>query len=256
MVLKPDSSLIGTLESDDEDPQKAGRAFFLAIEGIDGAGKTTLARAVVDSLCASKSDAVYLPFPSQVGEIGQLCRRVLSGEAKIDMQALGHLLVADAIDYSQRIAEFLDDGITVIADRYPTISGWVYQSQYQAVDVILAYQQAGTLLRLPDITFILDLPEAAARKRRMARGEPDHVLSANASSDEYYTRLRQAYHAYYYMHAKSTLILNAVNTTADLVAAVLDIHQRLVDTNSDFGSTETVKLEHIDDEDAQGEADE
>jgi dTMP kinase len=208
-----------------------GRAPFLAVEGIDGAGKSTVARELARALHAVRPNQVALfPFPSIQGEVGKLIRRVFEGEAVVSTAALGHLMAADAIDFQERLQVLYQTSTTVICDRYALISGWVYQTQTQPLDVVLAYQQSGMLITVPDVTFILDVSEATACKRCEERAGPAKPIFYDQAAPGYFHRLRTAYHAYYYMHAKSTMVLDGEKSVDQLVAEIIAVHDQVAAT--------------------------
>jgi len=91
---------------------------FICIEGLDGCGKTTQAKLLVEKLQKSHN-AVYTAEPSR-GKIGTFIRnRILYGEKRppTDVEAL--LFAADRIEHVENeIKPALAQGQLVISDRY------------------------------------------------------------------------------------------------------------------------------------------
>lgn len=110
----------------------ARRGKLFVLEGPDGVGKTTLARALVKTLGGSTGRYLYLAFPGGGrGSIGELVYRIHharreSGLERLTASALQILHVAahaDEIEHSIRPA--LAAGKTVLLDRF-WWSAWVY----------------------------------------------------------------------------------------------------------------------------------
>ena len=135
---------------------------LIAVEGIDGAGKTTQAKRLVRLLNRMGVKAAYTREPTG-GSIGKLVRRHLSGRRTYSEETITLLFAADRLDHIQRFIEpQLKRGVTIVADRY------VHSS--------IAYQAAATgmrewvisvnsLARRPDISIFVDVnpKEALAR---------------------------------------------------------------------------------------------
>ncbi|MEM2858863.1 MAG: dTMP kinase [Nitrososphaerota archaeon] len=138
------------------------RGYLIAIEGIDGAGKTVNARWLVRRLRSCGYKAVYTREPTD-GPVGRLLRRMLRrGETGPEMDAL--LFAADRLYHVRRFLEpKLMSGYIVVSDRY------LYSS--------IAYQGALTGDRAwvellnkhcpePDLAIYLDVdPDTGLRRK-------------------------------------------------------------------------------------------
>jgi dTMP kinase len=144
-----------------------GRGVLVAIEGIDGAGKTTQARALHASLSAAGVASISTKEPTN-GEWGTKIRR----SATIGRLPVGEELHAFLEDRKEHVRDELEPalgaGKVVIVDRY-------YLST-------VAYQGArgldpAELLRLnafappPDLLFILDIDPKLGLERVGKRGD-------------------------------------------------------------------------------------
>src|SRR5262245_50796325 len=132
---------------------------LIVLEGIDGAGTTTQAARVAETLRAAGRDVHLTREPSD-GPVGKLLREMLAGGhapagQRIDPTTMALLFAADRADHLQReVLPALARGAIVVSDR------WYHSS--------LAYQGEGeerawirTLnarARRPDLTVILDVP--------------------------------------------------------------------------------------------------
>lgn len=97
---------------------------FVVVEGVDGAGKTTLAGALTTHWHGLGIDVFSCAFPSRFTVSGQHMRRCLATGQVLPNSAVYHML-ADMADMTPKITARLQEGV-VLADRY-TMSTAVYQ---------------------------------------------------------------------------------------------------------------------------------
>ncbi len=152
-----------------------GAGFFLTLEGVDGAGKSTLARLLQARLGAAGLEVTLTREPGGSEGAEDIRRLLVEGDPD-RWSAQTELLLFNAAraDHVEKlIRPALDRGEVVICDRY--------------VDSTRAYQSVGRGAKLsdvdalhnrmigldPDLTLILDLdPEiAGGRQTGAARGE-------------------------------------------------------------------------------------
>ncbi|MCX7019853.1 MAG: dTMP kinase [bacterium] len=100
---------------------------LVAFEGIDGAGKSTQARAAVEALTAQGRDAVMLREPTD-GPHGRRLREIMTaGREHVDPMDEFRLFLDDRReDVALNIAPALERGAVVCIDRY-YISSMAYQ---------------------------------------------------------------------------------------------------------------------------------
>lgn len=156
---------------------------FIVIEGVDGAGTTTLA-AKLGEHCRNVRIPVHVTAQPSGGPIGAMIRQILShrlvvhtdiGPRAPSWATMGLLFAADRLDHLEaEILPMLRDGVTVICDRYD-LSSLAYQSATSSDDRA-EVEKAVTWLRQinghavrPDLTIVLDCPFEVAAKRRRAR---------------------------------------------------------------------------------------
>lgn len=90
---------------------------LIAIEGIDGSGKTTQAHELVKKLNEAGRSAVYTKEPTD-GEIGRFIREILTGKKKFEPFAFQYLFVADRVVHQEEVQKYLADGKIVVSDRF------------------------------------------------------------------------------------------------------------------------------------------
>ena len=181
---------------------------FITIEGIDGSGKTTQARLLVDWLTGlgCRVQAAREPGGTEAGM--QLRELVLSSERSISPEAELFLYLADrAINASEVVRPALAEERIVVCERH-TDSTLAYQGYGRGLDIELL-RRLNTMatggLR-PDLTLVLDLPASKVRLdearldrlelegceflarvgqgfQELAAAEPDRIRLIEASGD-------------------------------------------------------------------------
>lgn len=147
---------------------------LITIEGIDGAGKTTVIEGTENTkgLKDKISDAVFTTEPKNKTWLGQVVRRAISNdEPKLPSTSVFFLFLAE---HANHVDDFvrpnLQDGKTVICDRYID-SRYAYQS-YELEDSVngdtldwIRTVQEQEWTEIPDKTIILDLSIDTAMER-------------------------------------------------------------------------------------------
>jgi dTMP kinase len=147
---------------------------FIALEGIDGSGKSTQTRLLAEKL-VSEGHKVYTTFEPTDSPIGSLIRNILKGRFKADHRTIAGLFVADRLDHLLNevngIVKKLEEGFTVITDRY-CFSSYAYQGTHMDMDwVIQANSMSAQILR-PDINIFIDVdPEVSMQRLYSNRGQ-------------------------------------------------------------------------------------
>jgi dTMP kinase len=147
---------------------------FIALEGIDGSGKSTQTRLLAEKL-VSEGHTVYTTFEPTDSPIGSLIRNILKGRFKADHRTIAGLFVADRLDHLLNevngIVKKLEEGFTVITDRY-CFSSYAYQGTHMDMDwVIQANSMSAQILR-PDINIFIDVdPEVSMERLYSNRGQ-------------------------------------------------------------------------------------
>lgn len=157
------------------------RGLFIVLEGVDGAGTTTIARALDERLRAvlleratatTHALSTWLTSEPTGGAFGAAVRRWFTepGERPRDPRAMPLAFCLDRYRHVEQIEGKRDQGVHVLCDRY-ALSTRAYQADVVPA-AVLDWLLAG--LPVPDVTLLLDLDlEVAARRRRDRGGEPD-----------------------------------------------------------------------------------
>ncbi|MEZ6197816.1 MAG: dTMP kinase [Planctomycetota bacterium] len=150
------------------------RGSFIAVEGIDGSGTSTQARALADALAARGRKAWLTAEPTE-GEIGRLLRRYLSGALPLsgsgpeDRRQLALLFAADRQDHlasrPDGILARLERGEDVVCARY-VLSSYAYEGDDPAELEFVRTLNAA--FPAPDLTLYLDCPVEVSLARLSA----------------------------------------------------------------------------------------
>lgn len=145
---------------------------YIALEGVDGSGKTTVGRAVVESLETSGKDAILVREPGGT-ELGEAIRVMLLDSDSLDDWAEVFLFAAQRAELVREvIAPALAAGTWVVSDRtyYSSIT---YQGRGRGLgeEKVRLINETGLDGVLPDHVFVLDVdPDVAlARQERPDR---------------------------------------------------------------------------------------
>lgn len=143
---------------------------FLVIEGIDGAGKSTICKMIEAELVAMGKKVIITQEPTH-DEIGSFIRE---GKVKgISQKAEALLFVADRAVHTEKIKEWVDEGNIVICDRY-FASTVAYQSSMlngEALDREWLIKMNEPVIVAPDVTILLDIDPEKGLKRISNRDE-------------------------------------------------------------------------------------
>lgn len=145
---------------------------FIALEGIDGSGKSTQAQLLKEELeRRGRKVTVKNPFE---GEIGAFVRTILAGEKKVSPIALQYLISANRADQQVGLVEELREGNDVIIDRYFWSAVAYAILDHPAADkedteqwLLVGQSILSHYHRfiLPDVSFFLDISSRVATQR-------------------------------------------------------------------------------------------
>ena len=155
------------------------------LEGIDGCGKSTQSKLLLEKLEGEGEKVIILKEPTKRPH-GQKLWDVLHGKRKATNEEILELFVLDRIQHvEEKIQPALDDGTVILMDRY-------YYSS-------MAYQVAGGIdveeirekhifAPKPDVVLIFDLPVSVALERVKGHSDADEF-----EKEEHLEKVREAY---------------------------------------------------------------
>jgi dTMP kinase len=192
---------------------------FLSLDGIDGVGKSTQMRLLVEWLEAQGHRVVTCRDPGST-PLGESLRELLlhSGEdrhigprAEMLMYMAARAQLVDEV-----IRPALDDGAVVVSDRY-LMANLVYQAHAGGLprEAVAAVGAIATDGVMPDRVFLLDLDPEAADERRGR--EPDRMESRGA---EYRRRLRDGFLVEAKLDPQRVTVIDATQSIEAIHAAI------------------------------------
>jgi dTMP kinase len=140
---------------------------FIALEGLDGSGKTTQAKMLATKL-EEQGISVYKTSEPTNSRIGSIIKDIFKHKMEADHRTIAALFVADRLDHllnkEDGILHKLEEGNTVICDRY-YFSSYAYQGTHLPIDwVIQANSLSADILR-PDLNIFIDVDPEVSMKR-------------------------------------------------------------------------------------------
>lgn len=142
---------------------------FVTFEGIDGSGKTTVAKMLVERLAAKGANAKYFKTPGQTKIGADLREMVLNPDNNLAPDAPFFLFVADMLQVNHEcgLADGPEDNLIAICDRYKD-STLVYQVMCANRSPFEKYLMSQTLNEFvpdPDVTVLFEVKYETAQKR-------------------------------------------------------------------------------------------
>jgi dTMP kinase len=200
------------------------RAPLITFEGVEGAGKTTLAQHLADWLRA-QGVSVRLTREPGGSPLGEHLRPLLLHEP-LDAWAELFLFLADRRQHTlQVILPALEQGAWVLCDRYAD-STLVYQGYGRGLDIALIRRlnalATGDLT--PDLTVLIDLPveDALARANAPNRFEAETLA--------FHTRIREGYLQLACAEPRRFLVLDGLQPLEALQASLKQaVRERFLD---------------------------
>jgi len=197
------------------------RGRLITIEGIDGAGKTTLAVALGDVLTAKGIDIKLLREPGGVPAAERIRELVIDPELHVTARA-------EALLYAAARAQLVEEAI----DPQLAAGRWLLLDRF--IDSSLAYQGGGRQLGIdavrsinefairtarPDRTLLLVIDQRVGRTRSHAReGTPDRL---EREQDDFFERTAAAYEQLWSEDPERIRKLDASQPPDQVLAAAL-----------------------------------
>ena len=204
------------------------RGKFIALEGLDGSGKTTQIALLHKWLKKQSYDVIPTKEPTE-GLWGEKIKGVQKGDFEVDPLSLCFAYLADRVDHLQKL--HLDSQ----RFEFPLILSDRYELSY------LAYQQADTNkdvkwllithegLPLPDLTIFLDVPpdECIVRMRRSRLPTPEKFEKSAEQLDMirkgYFIAIKKMVE-----NRQAIFVLDGTNTIELIHQKIIEIVSRVV----------------------------
>ena len=162
------------------------RGTFISFEGIDGCGKSTQVKMLLEKLNKEGIDCSLVREPGGT-QVSEEIRSVLLKNRKETMSSRAEALLMTASRAQltkEKIKPALDNGVCVIADRYKD-STLAYQGGGRGIDIeyLLELNNFATYQLEPDITILIDISSIEAQNRANI-SNPDRIENAGVEFQE------------------------------------------------------------------------
>jgi dTMP kinase len=190
---------------------------LITVEGIDGAGKTTL----VSGLAAALGDAEVLREPGGV-ELSERLRALVKDPA-LSVSARAEALIyaaARAQLVEERLRPLLDSGRRVLLDRFVD-SSLAYQGAGRGlgIEAVRELNAFGTGGLTPDRTLLLRIDPALALERMGGRGEAEDRIEREREA--FWTACARAYDELAAAEPERWVVLDATRPPEAVLQAAL-----------------------------------
>ena len=202
----------------------SNNAKFITFEGIDGCGKSTQAKLLLEYMNKSGVETILVREPGGTN-ISESIREILlhSNSGKMGDRTESLLMTASRAQLTQEIiVPNIEQGKFVIADRYSD-STLAYQGGGRNLDIewLIELNNYATFTLLPDITFFVDVrPEEALRR---LDNNKDRIEGIGI---EFQTRVRKTYHELAERFNDRYVILDGYGEKGDIHRKVLNEMRR------------------------------
>jgi dTMP kinase len=169
------------------------RGRLITIEGIDGAGKTTLAAGLLDALTARGLDVKLLREPGGVLAAERIRELVIDPDLHVTARTEALLYAAARAQLvEEAIGPLLSHGTWVLLDRFID-SSLAYQGGGRGlgIDAVRSINEFAIRTARPDRTLLLVIDRRLGRSRSRSRAaEPDRL---EREQDDFFERTAAAY---------------------------------------------------------------
>lgn len=190
---------------------------FLALEGIDGSGKSTQIQRLLERLASRRIPCYGTKEPTDA-PVGSLIHQIMTGRMTADNRVLAGLFAADRLDHllneTDGILQKVQSGVTVVTDRY-YFSSYAYHSVDVDMDWVIDGNRLSAELLRPDVTIFLDVPVQKALER-IGRGRSHTELF---EKEDRLTAVREKYfEAFRRLQSTEAVAVIDADADADTVA--------------------------------------
>lgn len=188
------------VELDIELKKNPYKGLYIALEGIDGSGKTTQAKHLAEYFRSKGKSVIETREPRKEGIIGDIVQKVLTGKIKMSSITLQYLFSTDrTIHHEELVIPSLKKGQIVITDRcfwsavvYGILDRTGGKYDYKTGDFLLIAHSILSMYHqflVPDYTFCLDI----SLKTALSRIDQKHAKKEIYEKEEKLKKLIKGY---------------------------------------------------------------
>ena len=146
---------------------------FIVIDGLDGSGKGTQVKLLIEHLKEKNVPFEFIKSPNYETPVGDAYRRYLDGKFEMKTDSVFLLVASDVIMNKPKIEKAMKEGKIIISERYITATiafqcanGFPYEKAIKLVE-LMEYPK-------PDVIIFIDVkPETGMRRKFGQEGKLD-----------------------------------------------------------------------------------
>jgi dTMP kinase len=177
-------------------PGDTRRGLFLAVEGVEGSGKSTQLRLLAEALRRAGHEVTVAREPGGT-PLGERVREVVLGDATLEVPAWSEvflMLAARRAFVEQVVRPAVESGGVMVADRFE-LSTFAYQGGGRGLPIesLRSVNRHATGGTRPDLTLYLEIDPAEGASRQRAAGKRADRMETEAEA--FHQRVAEAYAA-------------------------------------------------------------
>lgn len=202
---------------------------YIAIEGIDGSGKTTQVEKIAEYFKAEGKTVIQAREPRKTGVIGEIIQKVLNGKLKMSPLALQYLFATDRVlSQEEVIIPALKKGEIVVSDRcfwsavvYGILDRTRGKYAYQEADFMLIVYSILSMYHrfiVPDYTFYLKISLDTALSRIRKKDDVKEIYEDKE-------KLRKVINGYNWLSekfAKEVIVINGEGKVEEVTRRIIE----------------------------------
>ncbi|MEQ8428377.1 MAG: dTMP kinase [Gammaproteobacteria bacterium] len=196
---------------------------FITLEGIEGAGKSTMLNFISEQLQQAGNEVVVTREPGGT-RVGEKLREILLDNSNTQLSDDAELLIifaARAQHLQQVIRPALNAGQYVLCDRF-TDASYAYQGggRNMSTERIRQLEDWAQQGLKPDLTILFDLDVATGLRRAGKRGDADRFEQEHV---DFFERIRQCYIDRASAEPERFRVIDAASTVDNVKQQILEV---------------------------------
>lgn len=193
------------------------KGVFIAFEGIDGSGKSTQIRMLMQKLLSNNIRCYETKEPTD-SPIGSVIHQIMTGRILADNRVIASLFIADRVDHllnsTNGICNKINNGTSVITDRY-YFSSYAYHGVDIDMNWVINGNSISAEILRPSLTIFLDIPVQKA----LERIERERFHTELFEKEERLLKVREKYfEAFYLLQTVENITIVDADADVDIVA--------------------------------------
>ena len=170
------------------------KPIFIALEGIDGSGKSTQSKLLAQKLKTLGHD-VYQTFEPTDQPIGKMIRDIFAGRTEGDQKVIAALFAADRLNHilhsEYGMLSLRQKDKSIISDRY-YLSSFAYHGAHVDMDWVMDLNAQAVMLLKPDLHIYIDIDPTISMERIKAGRETTEMYETLENLQNVYDKYEEA----------------------------------------------------------------